>query len=306
MRAEPASPLLLLFVDGIGLAAEGRDNPFAREETPALRRLLAGGLLTGSVGSERGPARLRAVDATLGVAGLPQSATGQTALFSGVNAAEVMGRHVTGLPGPRLRSVLERGNLFSRAVEAGLRVTFANAYTRRFLAALEEGRARISVTSCCVLGGGLRIRTEEDLAAGRAVTWDVSGDLFGARAGVAVEPVAPREAGRRLAGLAAEHDLTIYETFLTDLAGHGREGFDPGEAVRRLDGLLDGLVDALDGRTTLAVTSDHGNLEDLSTRSHTRNPVPWLTLGPAAERLEGVESLLDVTPSLLAALGVSS
>ena len=72
---------------------------------------------------------------------------------------------------------------------------------------------------------------EEDLAAGRAVTWDVSGDLFGARAGVAVEPVAPREAGRRLAGLAAEHDLTVYETFLTDLAGHFRFGLTAADAL---------------------------------------------------------------------------
>lgn len=301
-RRRPRGRVLLVFADGVGLAPAGPDNPFHGEPTPALHELLGGDLVLESVGGAGGRGRLAALDATLGVPGLPQSATGQTALFTGVNAAEIMGRHVTGLPGPRLRAVIERGNLLSRAAAAGARVTFANAYTRRFLDALGRGEARVSVTSCCTLDAGLPIRTEDDLAAGRAVTWDVRGDLFGARAGVAVEPVEPRVAGRRLAAIAAEHELTLYETFLTDLAGHGRDGFEPVEAVRRLDGLLAGIVDGLTPDTTLVVTSDHGNLEDLSTRRHTRNPVPWLAFGPAADRLAALESLLDVTPSLLAVL----
>ena len=295
--------MLLVFVDGVGLAASGADNPFHALPTPALRALLGGDLTLQSVGRGAGPARLAALDATLGAPGLPQSATGQTALFTGVNAPELMGRHVTGLPGPRLREVLARGNLLSTAVARGLRVTFANAFTEAFLAALERGEARVSVTSCCALDAGLRIRTESDLAAGQAVTWDVRGDLFGVRAGVHVESVEPALAGRRLAAIAAEHDLTLYETFLTDLAGHRREGFDPTEAVRRLDGLLSGIVEGLTAETTLVVTSDHGNLEDLSSRRHTRNPVPWLRFGPAADGLAAAESLLDVTPALLGALG---
>lgn len=309
MTLDPARArgrVLLVFVDGVGLGPAGPENPFHGEETPALGALLGGDLVRETVRLAHGPAILEALDATLGVPGLPQSATGQTTLFTGVNAAEIMGRHVTGLPGPRLRAVLERGNLLSRAAAAGSRVTFANAYTRRFLDALERGEARVSVTSCCTLDAGLPIRTEDDLAAGRAVTWDVRGDLFGVRAGVEVEPVEPRVAGRRLAAIAAEHELTLYETFLTDLAGHGRDGFEPVEAVRRLDGLLAGIVDGLAPDTTLVLTSDHGNLEDLSTRRHTRNPVPWLAHGPAAERLRGLASLLDVTPSLLAALGAGA
>jgi hypothetical protein len=297
-----AARLLLVFVDGVGLAARGADNPFHAEPTPALRALLGTGLTLESVGGDAGPARLAALDATLGAPGLPQSATGQTALFTGVNAPELMGRHVTGLPGPRLREVLARGNLLSTAVARGLRVTFANAFAEAFLAALERGEARVSVTSCCALDAGLRIRTEADLTVGQAVTWDVCGDLFAARAGVDVEIVEPTLAGRRLAAIAAEHDLTLYETFLTDLAGHRREGFEPTEAVRRLDGLLAGIVDGLGAETTLVLTSDHGNLEDLSSRRHTRNPVPWLTFGPAADELTAVRSLLDVTPALLRAL----
>src|SRR5215831_8556921 len=100
---------LLLFVDGVGV---GRDepgvNPFA---VPEIRHLapLAG----------RGPAdgaAFRPLDATLGVAGLPQSATGQTTLFTGVNAARAMGRHHPGLPGPTLQAILRTESLFSKVV----------------------------------------------------------------------------------------------------------------------------------------------------------------------------------------------
>ena len=67
--------------------------------------------------------------------------------------------------------------------------------------------------------------------------------------------------------------------------------------IEKLDGFLAGLVPAL-GETTLLVTSDHGNLEDKSTRSHTRNPVPLLAIGPQAAAFAEARSLLDVAPAL--------
>ncbi|MDX1740430.1 MAG: peptidase, partial [Rhodothermales bacterium] len=64
------------------------------------------------------------------------------------------------------------------------------------------------------------------------------------------------------------------------------------------------LVEALDGsNTTLLLTSDHGNLEDLSVKTHTRNPVPFVALGPAAHDFAEVRSILDVTPAILRSLG---
>jgi bisphosphoglycerate-independent phosphoglycerate mutase (AlkP superfamily) len=50
------------------------------------------------------------------------------------------------------------------------------------------------------------------------------------------------------------------------------------------------------------LTSDHGNMEDLSTGSHTRNPVPLLARGPQARRFAAAESIADVTPAILSAL----
>ena len=76
--------VLLIFVDGIGLAPVGPDNPFGRVPMPALEGVLGGPLTVESIGTTL-EAHLSAIDANLGVEGLPQSATGQTALFTGDN-----------------------------------------------------------------------------------------------------------------------------------------------------------------------------------------------------------------------------
>ena len=110
--------VLVLFFDGIGIGEDdaGR-NPFAAIDARRLAPLAARELDDGSL--------FRALDATLGIPGLPQSATGQTTLLTGVNAARVLGRHQTGVPGPTLRPILERESLFLKLVQAGRRPTAA-------------------------------------------------------------------------------------------------------------------------------------------------------------------------------------
>ena len=93
--------LLLIFVDGVGLAAATKYNPLAQLPAPGFDRLL-GGPLTLEQCRQTDDLLLTGIDANLGVEGLPQSATGQAALFTGENVAQIMGRHVTGLPGPRV------------------------------------------------------------------------------------------------------------------------------------------------------------------------------------------------------------
>jgi bisphosphoglycerate-independent phosphoglycerate mutase (AlkP superfamily) len=52
---------------------------------------------------------------------------------------------------------------------------------------------------------------------------------------------------------------------------------------------------------TLVVTSDHGNVECMAERGHTRNPVPFIAFGPHEGRIrDAVSSLKDVTPAILA------
>lgn len=299
--------LLLLFVDGIGLGAEEASNPFVGEGTPALIDLLGGPLSGARIGTRRDLdgtlVSLAALDAVLGVPGLPQSGTGQTTLFTGVNAQATIGHHVPALPGPRLRALLAEHSVLKRLAAEGKAVTFANAYTADYAARLASGASRGSATTHAVLAADIPLRTLDDLERGDAVTWDVTGELFVRRAGVPLAPTAPQLAGERLARLAARHDFTLYETFLTDLAGHGRWGITPADAVTKLDGLLAGVLAARPPELTVLLTSDHGNLEEPWHKSHTANPVPLLAVGPAAPAFGDLTRLDEVAPRMRAVLG---
>jgi hypothetical protein len=204
-----------------------------------------------------------------------------------------------------MRAFVEADNLLRRARGAGRRVTFANAYTRGYLDDVAAGRRRASMTTTMARSAGLRFRLVADLERAQAVTWDYCRDLA-AGSGMEVTPIDAATAGAHLAGIAAGADLTLHETFLTDLAGHLKRGVEPRRAVERLDGVVAGLVEAADPDLTWVLTSDHGNLEDVSVSTHTRNPVPLLAVGPAAPLFAGAGSILEVTPRVLAALGVEA
>ncbi len=303
-----AGPILLLFVDGVGLAPAAESNPLACGHTPRLERLLGGPLVIDAV-QERPHLVLRALDATLGVPGLPQSATGQTTLFSGHNAAAALGRHVAAFPGPRLRGLLLEDSVLRRARRRGHRVTFANAFSPAYFEAIAARRLRHSATVLAAMAAGVALRGVAELRAGQAVTWDIERDRFtlpapGAPWGAAGEPierVTAHQAGEHLASLLHQWDLVLFETFLTDLAGHGR-GLAAGEALRRLDGLLAGALDRAPAASTVVLTSDHGNLEAAGDTRHTRNPVPLLAIGPQAPRFAALSVLTEVADGLLAAL----
>ena len=70
------------------------------------------------------------------------------------------------------------------------------------------------------------------------------------------------------------------------------------------DAVMAGLLDAWDDRRGLVIiTSDHGNLEDLSTRHHTENDVPTVVIGAERHRFaEGLHDLTGITPGILRVL----
>lgn len=197
-------------------------------------------------------------------------------------------------PGPTLKRVLDEGTVFSEVLGAGGKVTFANAFPPGYFTALASGKQRVNVPVYAAQAAGISLRTSADYDAGRAISADLDGGYLGTP-----EPLT--EAGARLARLAGEADLTFFDFWLSDTAGHRWTFAEAVALVERLDGFLAGLVPALGG-VTLLVTSDHGNLEDKATRSHTRNPVPLLALGPQADYFAAAESLLDVAPALRRAL----
>ncbi len=298
------SSVLIFFIDGIGLGPNHRMNPFVSARMPVLREILGGPLVADRPLSRPGLCFVEA-DATLGVAGLPQSATGQTTLFTGVNAARRLERHVAAFPGPRLKAILESDCILGRARRQGCEVAFANTFSHETLAALKVGKRRISATVFLAMAAGARLRTVSDLVSGKSVSWDLERDVFATYAREDIPPIDASEAGGHLADLAAAHDLTLFETFLTDLSGHRRGNLAPEAVLARLDSFLGGLIARLPPTVTLVLCSDHGNIEETDHRRHTRNPVPVVALGPSAPCFADVCSLKDVTPAVLAALGVS-
>jgi len=296
---------LFVFVDGVGAGSRDPDtNPLARGDF-LLSRFADGG---GAALPAGGCAVL--ADACLGVPGRPQSATGQTTILTGENAPARLGKHLLGFPNATLRALLQERSLFRAAAAAGRRVAFANAYPVAYLRALghaAEGepefalgkrRARAAATTVAFAAGEGRFRTWGDAREGRALTHDITGAR--ARAHGADLPLrTPEEAAELLLGLARGADLALFEFFETDEAGHARSMDGALDALGRLDRLLRALVAGLGRDDALVVASDHGNLEDLSTRNHTLAPVPVLGFGRAAGALGGVRDLTHLAPLLL-------
>jgi len=288
--------VLLLFVDGFGLGDEDPGtNPVARAR---LRRLR----LFRDRPAPDTSARLIPTDACLGVPGLPQSATGQTTILTGLNAPAAVGRHINGLCTKSLAALLDGRSLFSWVKIAGGEVTFANAYTPEFLANLPRF---LSVTTVATLRAGLRFRTLADLARGEALFHDFTNRLLPER-GHCLPPITPREAGANLGRLAQTHMFTMYEHFLTDRAGHSQDMTRGVELLEELEAFLDAVLSAVDLSANLIVlTSDHGNLEDLSTTRHTRNRVPTLLWGAGAEQAAvGIADISHIAPAILRHLGM--
>ncbi len=283
----PEARLLLVFVDGLGLAPASPGNPVSPETCPSICRLLA---------------ESRPIDATLGVAGLPQSATGQTSLLTGVNAPRRIGRHMEGFPNADLRAIIAEHGLFRRCREAGIPAIFANGYMVESVEAAQAMRFK-SATTVAALSGLGQIQPRAELEAGRAVAHDIIRDTLGPR-GYTGPLITPCQAAVDLAVIAARHRFTLFEFFLTDRAGHRRDPAQAATILDRLDAMLAALLPlAQAAGVTVALTSDHGNIEDLTVPTHTRNPVPWSVTGPGSGRLRGsVDDLAGIVPAVLEAL----
>jgi hypothetical protein len=288
--------LLFLFLDGIGLGpANPETNPFARADMPTLRALLGGRKLLASAAPYEGErATLLAIDPNLGVSGLPQSATGQAVLLTGINIPRELGYHYGPKPNPEVAAYLNGHTLFSRVTAANKRAALLNAYPSRYFDGIDSGKRIYSSIPLAVTNAGLPLFTQDDFFAGRALSADFTGQGWRDMLGVPDAPVwGPKEAGVRLAALAGEYGFSLFEYWASDYAGHKQ---DMDWAVRQLetfDGVLAGLIDAYAG--LILLTSDHGNMEDLSTRRHTDAPVPCLLIGDATLRREFARNLTDLT-----------
>jgi 2,3-bisphosphoglycerate-independent phosphoglycerate mutase len=302
--------ILFLFLDGVGLGENDPDkNPFARADMPALRSLLGGKpLVEGSVPYVGSMSTLLSLDACLGVGGVPQSATGQAVLLSGKNVPAIIGHHYGPKPDHSVAQFLTNGNLFNSLRLKGLHTALLNAYPPRYFEAIASGRRMYSAIPLAVTSAGLQLMSERDLKAGLALAADFTAQGWHDHLGLMDTPVIePHHAGEKLAYLAKQHHFSMFEYWLSDYAGHRQ---DMGQAVSLLeefDQVLSGLLDAWDDRSDLIlITSDHGNLEDISTRRHTTHRVPGLLIGPPELRKQfsdNLSSITGITPAILDLMG---
>lgn len=297
-------PLLFVFIDGLGLGApDPETNPFMHARMPHLKALTGLSRLTAmDVPYRSALAEIRAIDACLGVPGLPQSASGQTAILTGQNAPAILGHHQSGYPTPTLVRILEEHSVFLQLKQLGHSSAFANTFTREYFERVESrvGRARHSATTTAALSGGVELGLIDSYSAGKTISYDITGEVLRSF-GYPVEIRSPQEAGRVLARLLRKRDFVLFEFFLTDRAGHKQDMEEAIRLLERIDGLLGGILEEMSWTDdTLLITSDHGNVEDLSTRTHTRNAVPLIVAGAGRQKFaDQVNDLTHLTPAIV-------
>ena len=288
--------VLLFFIDGLGIGTRGPFNPLDslpnaaplavfQNETPET--FLDGLVVT--------------TDPRLGIEGRPQSASGQTTILTGINAPATIGYHKQGFPNKPLLEIIGRHSIFRQLTDAGVGpITFANAYTSRFF---DERPRWISATTAAVEAASLRFRTVEDVRNDNAVFMDYSNRILIER-GEDVAERSEHEAATVLSNIVAQNRFTLYEYFITDKVGHAQDMAEARSVLTSLALFLRETLIRLDlKRTTVILTSDHGNIEDLSSRNHTLHAVPTIVWGAQRERIAArINNLADITPAIVALL----
>jgi hypothetical protein len=288
--------VLLFFIDGLGIGSRGPHNPLDGLNDAEPLAVFQGEPLTTIHNGIVVP-----TDASLGVAGRPQSASGQTTILTGVNVPVTLGYHKQGFPNAAMIEIIREHSIFRQLTRAGVEpITFANTYTQKFF---DERPRWVSATTAAMEAAGVTFRTVTDLKAGAAVFHDFTNASLIER-GEQVSLRTPEEAAHVLARIAAQNRFTLYEYFITDKVGHAQDMQAARVVLTNLACLIRELLSGIDLRSTSVIlTSDHGNIEDLSSRNHTLNSVPTIVWGADKERIAArIETLADITPAIVAIL----
>lgn len=296
--------LLFLFLDGIGLGENNPEiNPFVRAHMPHLESLLGDKkLIRASAPIDNEHVSLISVDPNLSVKGLPQSATGQAVLLTGINIPEKLGYHYGPKPNPEVAEFLNDGTIFHKVIQANKKTTLLNAYPPRYFDGIDSGKRLYSSIPLGLTNAGIPLFTHDDYFAGKALSADFTGAGWKTFLGFPDAPLFDSQtAGIKLAELAKQYDFSFFEYWASDYAGHKQDMKSAVEQLEIFDGVLAGLLSTWrsdDG--LILLTSDHGNMEDLSTRKHTAAHVPLLLFGDKKLRSEfnQITQLTEIAPAI--------
>lgn len=288
--------VVFLFIDGLGIGEKDiQTNPCTQDKTGVFQ-----------VFTEKPQTELPfsgisiGLDATLDIPGLPQSATGQTALLTGVNASHKIGYHLSGFPNKTLRGLLLEHSILRKIVQMGKKAAFINAFRPLFFNLPQQIILRLSATTIANYAAKLPFFTLQDIVARRSIYQDFTNNSL-LEKGFEVPLFTPEEAADILAVAVERYDFILYEYFLTDKAGHSQEMEIAQEEIFKLGRFITHFLKNTDLKNTLIIlTSDHGNIEDLSTKSHTRNQAMTLLWGVGNRVIaDRMKSIPDVTPVIL-------
>lgn len=293
MKKPVHKSVLLFFIDGLGLGVENEANPFAKIENceplnnfaNEKREIYKNGILVPT-------------DPRLGIEGRPQSASGQTTILTGKNAPQILGFHKQGFPNAVLREVIAENSLFLQLKKRGIdRTVFVNAYTPQFF---QETPRWKSATTVAVESAGMQFRRLSDLQGKKALFHDFSNESLIER-GFDIPQFSIGEAADILANLTKENEFVLYEHFITDKIGHDQDFEKAKTHLPKLAELIRETLERIDlETTTFILTSDHGNIEDLSVRNHTLDDVPTIVWGRRKEEIAGqIKDLSHITPAIL-------
>ena len=293
--------IIYVFIDGIGLGIKDTaNNPFSRFKSYFFANL-------GGKSSFEPPGDLIPTDAVMGVEGTPQSATGQTALFTGFNGAEIMGRHVTGFPTYTLRPYIRKKSIVKKFVEKGLKATLLNSYSEAYLKRIRapKGERVMSASSVMQIGSNQNFMSMEDYLNGKSLYMDIT-NWFLRKQGTDIPLIPAKETGRKLVRIARNYDLVVYEYFFTDKIGHEPHLGAAKRILNHIEQFMEGVWEEIDTTNELFVlSSDHGNFEDLSHSHHTKNPVPTIVYGKEADKFKKkIKFLYDIPKVMMELKGV--
>lgn len=293
---------LMIFIDGIGFGKADPDvNPFFRYPFDSFKKVFGRTPDIDHQNLSSNGIYLFPSDPLMGVEGLPQSGTGQTSIFCGVNAPALIGQHFGPYPYSTLVPVIKEKNVFREFLNREKKAGFVNAYPKIFFDYIDSGKTRLSATSLSCILSGLRLNRASDLRKGTALSAEIDNSRWVYKLNYKLPVIKPETAAARLLRIASKNHFTLFEFFLTDHLGHGRIADSMEHVLKTLDRFLFHVLRSLDRENmTLIVCSDHGNLEDISVKSHTFNPAITITAGKYAEHLSRrIKDLSDIKPSVL-------
>lgn len=277
-----------LFIDGLGIGELSNNNPFSFCKDSLLYQMIY---------EQDDVYHCKPIDARLGIEGLPQSGTGHVTILTGKNASENIGKHHGPFPHTTQRPWLLDNSIGTYCNQHDLKWDVLNAYPPPYFKALEDRKIRLSSFAYMQTGLGKKMYSAEDLSNGMGFPSLLSFkqlQIFG----VNLPSYSIEESVSILVDKFKDLDLVIIEYFILDHLGHDKNIT---KSIQYIEEISDFLTELKKYKNELSViiTSDHGNVEDCSVKTHTLNRVPFIT---NQKLTTPVQSLVDIKTALIESL----